>query len=88
LREYGQSTPPQYNTGSFKTNLANVPMFLIVGENDAVVQPADFAKLIDLMPPSAKSKVIADYNHLDYMWAADSNEYVNKDVIDFIKTLQ
>ena len=63
-------------------------MLLIAGANDALVQPSDYAKLIDLLPPSAKSKVIADYNHLDYMWAADSNEYVNKDVIDFIKTLQ
>lgn len=87
-REYGQSSPPLYNIDSFKTNLASVPIFLIAGANDALVQPTDYAKLIDLMPPSAKSKVIADYNHLDYMWAADTNEYVNKDVLDFIRTLQ
>lgn len=37
---------------------------------------------------SAKVVSVADYNHLDYMWAADVNEKVNKQVIEFIKNLQ
>jgi hypothetical protein len=84
---YGQNYPPQYNTGNFKTNLAHVNMLLFAGGNDALVAPSDYAKLLGLLPGNVKSKVIADYNHLDYMWSADVNEYVNDDVRAFLKSL-
>jgi hypothetical protein len=48
-------------------------MMLFVGGNDALVQPSDYSRLINLLPSNVKSKSIEDYNHLDYMWAADIN---------------
>lgn len=72
-RAYGSNYPPLYDTASFKTTLANVPMILFAGGNDALVASADYAKLLGLLPSSVKSKVVADYNHLDYMWSADVN---------------
>lgn len=85
---YGQSYPPQYDLSGFKTNLAHVPILLVAGANDALVQPSDYQKLLKLLPASAKSKIIGDYNHLDYMWAADVNQYVNEDVKQFLASLQ
>lgn len=84
---YGQSYPPQYNTGTFKTNLAHVKILLFAGGNDALVAPADYSKLLDLLPANVKSKVVADYNHLDYMWSADVNTYINNDVREFLASL-
>lgn len=70
---YGSDYPPMYNTDNFKTNLAGVNMLLFAGGNDALVAPDDYAKLLKILPANVKSKVIPDYNHLDYMWAADVN---------------
>jgi pimeloyl-ACP methyl ester carboxylesterase len=67
--------------------LASVPTLLFVGGNDALVQPADFQRLLALLPASVKSKNIDDYNHLDYMWAEDINKYVNDDVRAFLASL-
>jgi hypothetical protein len=77
-----------YNTDNFKTNLASVNILLFAGGNDALVAPTDYAKLLKILPANVKSKVIPDYNHLDYMWAADVNEYVNDDIRAFLKSLQ
>jgi pimeloyl-ACP methyl ester carboxylesterase len=63
-------------------------MLLFAGGNDVLVAPNDYSKLLNLLPGNVKSKVIEDYNHLDYMWAADVNEYVNDDVRAFLKNLQ
>jgi pimeloyl-ACP methyl ester carboxylesterase len=84
---YGSDYPPQYNTAHFKTNLAHVSILFFVGGNDALVNSADYAKLLPLLPGTVKSKVITDYNHLDCMWSADVNEYVNDDVRAFLKSL-
>lgn len=72
---------------SFKTSLAGVKIFLINGQNDDLVAPKDFKKLIAVMPSSAKVKTVEDYNHLDYMWAQDVNELVNADVLEFLASL-
>jgi len=85
--QYGSQYPPQYSTGNFKTLLANVKMLLFVGGNDALVQPADYSRLLNLLPGNVKSKSIQDYNHLDYMWAADINSNVNNDVREFLASL-
>ena len=72
---------------SFKTSLAGVKIFLINGQNDDLVAPKDFKKLIAVMHSSAKVKTVEDYNHLDYMWAQDVNELVNADVLEFLASL-
>jgi len=87
MQMYGKTTPPDYELRSFKTNLANVNMLLFTGSNDALVAPSDLAQLRAYLPVNAKVVTIADYNHLDYMWAADVNEKVNNQVLEFIKGL-
>jgi len=39
------------------------------------------------LPDNTKTTIVNDYNHLDYMWAADVNEKVNNQVIQFLKNL-
>lgn len=63
-------------------------MLLFAGGNDALVASSDYANLLALLPANVKSKVIPDYNHLDYMWSADVNLYVNDDVRSFLNSLQ
>ena len=60
-------------------------MLLFAGETDALVAPDDF-KLLKNLLPSSKTTVleVADYNHLDYMWAKDTDAKVNAAFIDFI----
>jgi len=62
-------------------------MFLFAGENDSLVAPADYQKLLSLLPSGIKSKVVADYNHLDYVWSADINQNINEDVKAFLASL-
>lgn len=63
-------------------------MLLFTGENDALVASGDLAELRAALPINAKVVTVKDYNHLDYMWAADVNEKVNNQVIEFVKNLQ
>jgi hypothetical protein len=55
---YNSDYPPQYNTQTFKTNLAHVNILLFAGGNDALVASADYKKLLNLLPGNVKSKVI------------------------------
>ena len=73
---------------SLKTRVASVPILLIVGENDWLVPPEDFSILKKNLPSSVQSVNVADYNHLDYMWATDSNPLVNQYVFNFIDSLK
>jgi pimeloyl-ACP methyl ester carboxylesterase len=73
---------------NFKTNLAHVNFLLFTGQNDALVAPDDYKKLQEALPSSAKTILVNDYNHLDYMWAGDVNDKVNSIVKDFLKNMQ
>ena len=44
-KHYGQDTAPLYDTSTYKTSLADVPMLLNVGKQDALSQPKDVAFL-------------------------------------------
>ncbi len=84
LKVYGKKTPPQYDMSHFSTKMADIDFLLIVGAKDALVNPKDFEKLKLVLPPNYFVKNIDDYNHLDYMWAKDVNEYVNNDIRTFL----
>lgn len=84
---YGTSSPPIYDISNFKSQLGGVRIFLINGKNDVLVAPDDYKRLVSVMPQNAKFKTLEDYNHLDYMWASDVNEFINADVKDFLLSL-
>ena len=74
-----------YNVSVLKESLKDTNMILFVGEQDALSQPKDVEKLLPLLPED-KFKVVnvQDYNHLDYMWAQDIDEKINKEFLNFI----
>ncbi len=62
-------------------------MLLFTGGNDALCAPKDIDVLFKALPAHAKTVEVKDYNHLDYMWAADVNKNINDEVMDFLKSL-
>uniref|UniRef100_A0A7S3NBS5 Lipase n=1 Tax=Euplotes harpa TaxID=151035 RepID=A0A7S3NBS5_9SPIT len=89
MQVYGQPAPPEYNTEIMKDNLKDLDMLLIRGSTDSLVTETDFRKLLDHLKDkigkSLKYEVVENYSHLDYIWAKDSMELINKPVIDFLK---
>lgn len=69
-----------------KTTLANTTMILFVGENDALSALEDVKFLTSNLPEGKFEQInVSDYNHLDYMWAKDSDEKLLKPFMDFMK---
>ena len=86
--QYGSKSPPEYAVDDFPTQLAGVPMMFFAGYNDYFAQDDDFNKVLSHMPSSTQVVRVEDYNHLDYMWAADANGYVNSLAVQFILGLE
>ena len=74
-----------YDTSVLKTRLANTKLALFVGANDALSQPEDFALLKNLLPAEMTTVFpIDDYNHLDYMWAEDTDKIIHPDLYKWL----
>lgn len=74
-----------YDVSKLVTNLNSTELLLVDGANDAFSEPADCAMLEKLLPQHQLSVLrLDDYNHLDYMWADDSDKLVNPHVFDFM----
>lgn len=89
LRVYNQPTPPFYNVKAMKRHLKDLDMYLIRGGNDSLVSKTDFNMLLDHFSDKLGSTLnyheVPTYGHLDYIWAKDSLETVNKPVIEFLR---
>lgn len=75
-----------------------MPICLFYGTTDALVTETNFQRLRDEVLPKqvdvgplatqgAKLEIhkIPDYNHVDYLWAADANELVNTPLRKFLR---
>lgn len=83
--ETDQKPAQDYDVTKLTENLSETNFLLFVGGKDALTAQDDFQRLHDLLPEDkVQVEQIADYNHLDYMWAKDVNEYVNEKAIKFI----
>ena len=96
---YGSSSPPLYDIETLPERLANVPMSLYYGSEDAMIPEGNFERMRVKVLPNASQSIgalvekkpvveihkIHDYNHVDYMWAADASDLVNTPIRDFIK---
>lgn len=71
----------------FPTRLANVANLFILGSNDAYVREGDLEKQMAQMPEDTVLVKIPDYNHLDYLWAADATENVYSHIFNFLDGL-
>lgn len=86
---YGQPTPPFYNITNLQNNLKDLDMYLIKGRDDGLVSQTDFNNLLaHFKPKIGKSlwyDIVDRYGHLDYVWAKDSFELINKPILKFLK---
>jgi pimeloyl-ACP methyl ester carboxylesterase len=75
----------EYDTSVLLSSLANTKIALFVGKNDALAQPLDFERLVGILPhQNLKYWVLEDYNHLDYMWAKDADQLVDKEMYEWL----
>ncbi|CDW91414.1 carboxylic ester hydrolase [Stylonychia lemnae] len=88
MKKYGEPTPPNYDVYNFKEDLKDIKMLLFYGQRDTLLDLEDYEKLKNVLPDHAKTIYIEDYNHVDYMWAEDSNEFVNKHIVEFLKSIE
>ncbi|KAK8398846.1 hypothetical protein O3P69_004144 [Scylla paramamosain] len=82
LVRYGSPIPPRYSLASVK-----IPVGLFWSDNDWVVDPKDVAMTASELPWVAHNYRVplADFNHLDFMWAENAAELVYKPVLAFLK---
>lgn len=89
IRVYGQVEPPLYNTTRMEENLKDLDIYLIRGASDGLVSEEDFGHLLSHFENRIGKNVFYDviptYGHLDYIWAKDSLEKVNKPILKFLK---
>ena len=62
INVYGQPTPPLYDVQNFKSNVKDLNMLLLRGENDALADKEDFKTLIEEL-----SDKIGNYLFLSYL---------------------
>jgi len=67
MREYGQSTPPQYDLTK-----VTVPCALYHGGNDILADPTDVSVLLEKLPKIVKNSYQPSFAHLDYTWGSNA----------------
>ncbi|EFA85978.1 carboxylic ester hydrolase [Heterostelium album PN500] len=84
MEHYHQLYPPIYNVSNFPTN---VKIALFSGGLDELADPVDVQDLVNVLP--AESLIywqkIADYAHLDYVWALDAHITMYPTVVSLIQ---
>ncbi|XP_045505343.1 gastric triacylglycerol lipase-like [Colias croceus] len=73
LKKYGCQEPPKYNLNS-----VTVPMVIMYGKNDYLVDPKDIKWLVDNLPNVLQVKQVADplWNHFDNTYSRYTNELI------------
>ena len=81
IEAYNSSTPPKYDLGSF-----NVPTVLFAGGEDYLADPQDVQRLMSSLPEGVLKKYVylEAYAHLDFTWAANANNDVYKELLQWL----
>ncbi|UJR28543.1 hypothetical protein I4U23_009778 [Adineta vaga] len=77
---YNQTTPPLYSIRPMK-----IPTAIFWSGNDWLADPVDVSYIFDNIQSLVYEKYIADYNHLDFVWAITANKVIYSDLIDQMK---
>ncbi|XP_013380109.1 gastric triacylglycerol lipase isoform X2 [Lingula anatina] len=78
----GQSTPPYYDARKVQA-----PTYLYYGGKDLLADPQDVKSLMALLPNLKGSQLIPSFDHLDFIWGMDAYDFVYKNVIEAMKSL-
>lgn len=81
-RRYGQVQPPRFNL----SKLEYPKIGLFVGLHDALSTPEDYSRTRSELPStSIDFEVYVPFNHLDFTWAINANEFVYSQLIFKLK---
>lgn len=84
LRAYGRLSPPSYDLKK-----VTAPVFLHYGDNDPLAVVADVQRLFEeLGRPVGLFRVpLAEFTHIDFMWAIDVKELLYDRVIRLLRQM-
>jgi len=77
--KYHQKTPPIYDLGLLKANVA-----LYTGGEDYLADPVDVKRLLSELPQSKIVRHVdyADYSHIDFIWGMDAKDRLYNNIVD------
>ena len=83
-REYGTPLAPAYELSSFPKS---IPIAVFYGVEDKLADPIDVEKLLESLPKGTVvfQKYILGYEHIDFTWAHNADEYVYSDIIHIME---
>ena len=79
-KAYNQSTAPLYNLSSVK-----LPVALFFAKNDWLADTVDVKYLQANLPNIVYSRLIDDWNHLDFVWAMNAPTVIYGDIIKLMR---
>lgn len=71
MAHYNQPTPPEYDLKSIKT-----PVALYSSTNDWLADQEDVKYIRNSLPNIVDDYVIESWNHLDFIWAVDTQKFL------------
>ena len=77
---YLKTTPPLYDI-----SLPTLPVALFWAENDWLADPLDVQFIRKGLPNIVYDQFIADWDHLDFIWAIDATEIIYYNIMDLFK---
>lgn len=82
LLMYHSAEPPEYDLSN-----VTVPIFMIYGNNDWLVDPADVKKLFHLLPNviDIYEVPLSKFNHVDFLWAKDAPKLLYERILTIIR---
>ncbi|XP_069124287.1 lysosomal acid lipase/cholesteryl ester hydrolase-like [Argopecten irradians] len=76
LDHYNQTTPPAWNE-----SLVTTPTVVYSGSRDWLSDPADVQTLLPKITNLVASKVMDEWEHMDFIWAMDAPQQAYNDII-------
>ena len=76
-QHYNQTTAPIYSIRPMK-----IPTAIFWSDEDWLADPEDVKFILDNIQSLVYQKHIADFNHLDFVWAMSANRVIYADLID------
>ncbi len=80
IKELLQTTAPLYNISD-----VTLPVALFWAENDWLADPDDVQFLRKNLPNIIYDQFIADWDHLDFIWALDASQVIYSNIINLLK---
>jgi pimeloyl-ACP methyl ester carboxylesterase len=83
-REYGTPNAPAYPLSSIPKSL---PIAVFYGVEDKLADPVDVEKLLESLPEGSVvfRKYVLGYEHIDFTWAHNADEFVYNDILHNLK---